>query len=200
MKRSLISLVALLLGISVSAEQVALIGTEYTMSKQESLDSESEFIGINFSYYNFMGNDWFLGLGASFGEGDSNLCRGGICLELESEYTDAGIDIGYTFDYLTPFVGASRSDVEVVFEAGDIENLEVEGDSSIAVRLGLWTRVESWQFRLALEDADESKAVSIGAFSKIADWGLALAGFFESPIDSEVTEGYSLQLQIGLTF
>ena len=101
---------------------------------------------------------------------------------------------------MTPFIGASRGEIESEVSAGGIANLEIEGDSSTVARLGLWAGAEAWRIRLALEDAEESRAVSVGGFSKIGSGGFAVGGFFESPLDSDTAEGYSVRLQIGFMF
>ena len=200
MKRLIMLLGAWLFVMPVSGQQLGLVGVDYTTSEGKQVDSETEFIGFNASYYNFMGNDWFVGLNAEMGEGDSRICFASNCLDLESDYREFGLELGYSFGYLTPFVGASQSNVESEFAEGEIEHLEAESDSSEIVRLGVWAGTESWRFRLALDDVTETKALSIGGYSKIGDSGFAASIFLETPLDSDTVEGHAIRLQVGFLF
>lgn len=200
MKGSLILLAMLLLAMPVSSQQLALVGGDYTTSDGKQVESESEFIGFNVTYYNFLSNNWYVGLDAGGGEGDSSICIQINCIELDSEYREFGVELGYTFGYLTLFAGASNNSIESEFSAGELEHLEVEGEDSTTERLGLWAGTEAWRFRLALDDVAESKALSVGGYSKIGQSGFAASVFLESPLESETIEGRAIRLQIGLVF
>ena len=200
MKGSLILLAVLLLAVPVSGQQLGLVGVDYTTSDGKQVESESEFIGFNVTYYNFLGNYWYLGLDAAGGEGDSSACIQNNCIELESEYREFGVELGYTFGYLTLFAGASNSSIESEFSAGELEHLEVEGEDSTTERLGVWAGSEAWRFRLALDDVADTKALSVGGYSKIGQSGFAAGVFLESPLESETMEGRAIRLQIGFVF
>ena len=200
MKGSLILLAALLLAVPVSGQQLGLVGVDYTTSDGKQVESESEFMGLSVTYYNFLSNDWYVGLDAGGGQGDSTTCIQNNCIELESEYREFGLELGYTFGFLTLFAGASNSSIESEFSAGELEYLEVEGADSTTERLGMWAGTEEWRFRLALDDVAETKALSVGGYSRIGQSGFAASVFLESPLDSEAVEGRAIRLQLGFVF
>lgn len=200
MKGSLVLLAALLLTMPVSSQQMGFVGVDYTTSDGKQVESESEFMGFNVSYFNFLGNDWYVGLDAGAGEGDSSTCIQNNCIELESEYREFGVELGYSFGYLTLFAGASNSSIESEFSAGELEHLEVEGEDSTTERLGVWAGTEAWRFRMVIDDVAESKALSVGGYSKIGQTGFAASVFLESPLESETMEGRAIRFQIGFVF
>lgn len=200
MKESLILLAALLLTMPVSGQQLGFAGVDYTTSEGKQVESESEFIGFNVTYYNFLGNYWYVGLDAGAGEGDSSTCIQNNCIELESEYREFGFELGYSFGYLTLFAGASNSSIESKFSAGELKHLEVESEDSTTERFGVWAGTEDWRFRLALDDVAETKALSVGGYSKIGESGFAASVFLESPLESETMEGRAIRFQIGFVF
>lgn len=200
MKGSLVVLAVLLLAVPVSGQQLGLVGVDYTTSDGKLVESESEFMGLSVTYYNFLSNDWYVGLDAGGGQGDSSTCIQNNCIELESEYREFGLELGYTFGFLTLFAGASNSSIESEFSAGELEHLEVEGADSTVERLGMWAGTEEWRLRLALDDVAETKALSVGGYSRIGQSGIAASVFLESLLDSEAVEGRVIRLQIGFVF
>ena len=207
--KNILILPLVLLSFCVFADGQFILGTfgQVTVDSEDfrfrsSLESKSVLYGANF--YNFKDESYYLGASFASLSGDVDVCSevwfiapgdfDQICFSGDSSATSFGGEIGWNFDYYTPFIG-------VKYYTGEIEVFrQSESDDEWSIDGGIWLTLDKVKLRGAVYSIEDSDSRSIaGGFLYQMDSDFVFGATAEFLLDSDI-DGMSFTLSFGRAF
>ena len=131
MMKNLLILPLVLLSFSVFADGQFILGTLGKTNVYSEVDRfgsslDSNFVRFGANFYSFIEDSYYLGASYVTLDGFVRRCLeipnifpvGGNCLTVNTRRTSYGGEIGWNFEYYTPFIGAN-------YHTGDLDNLVI---------------------------------------------------------------------------
>ena len=208
MMKNLLILPLVLLSFSVSADGQFILGTLGKTDFYSEFHSEddrfarsldSNFVRYGANFYSFIEDSYYLG--ASFVTLDGFVRRCSeirylspeLCQTVNTHRTSYGGEIGWNFEYYTPFIGAN-------FHTGDLAIFSHTKTDEWSLDGGIWLTLDRFYLRGAMysiEDGD-SRSIAVGYLYHL-DSDFVLGSAIELWLDRDI-EGVSFTLSFGRTF
>lgn len=212
--KNLLILPFVLLSFSVFADGKIHLGTigQATLDSEDdefglSVESNMRVFGLNF--YRFSDENYYLGASFASLSGDIKVCSDvgyvvpndidQTCVSGDSSATSIGGEIGWNFEYYTPFIGIN-------YYTGEIEiSNRSESDDEWSLDVGIWLTLDRFYLRGAMYSIEDGDSRSIaGGFLYQMDSDFVLSDFVfgatvEFLLDSDVDE-MSFTLSFGKAF
>ena len=198
-----------LLSFCVFADERFILGTigQVTVDSEDDgfgLSVESSMLGFGTNFYNFKDESYYLGASFVSLSGDVDICSeiryiipgdiDQVCVSGDTSATSFGGEIGWNFEYYTPFIGAN-------YYTGEIEVFgQSESDDEWSLDVGIWLTLDMVYLRGAVYSIEDGDSRSIaGGFLYQMDSDFVFGAAVEFLLDSDV-DGMSLTLSFGRTF
>ena len=170
---------------------------------------ESNMRGIGLNFYRFRDENYYLGASFASLSGDIDVCSDvgyvvpndidQACVSGDTSATSFGGEIGWNFEYYTPFIGIN-------YYTGEIEvSNRSESDDEWSLDVGIWLTLDRFYLRGAMNSIEDGDSRSIaGGFLYQMDSDFVLSDFVfgatvEFLLDSDV-DGMSFTLSFGKAF
>lgn len=204
--KNLLILPFVLLSFSVFADGQFMLGTlgkteVYSEDDRFGISLDSNIVRYGANFYSFIEDSYYLGASYVTLDGFVRQCFeipsifpvGGNCRTVNTRRTSYGGEIGWNFEYYTPFIGAN-------FHTGDLAIFSHTRTDEWSLDGGIWLTFDKRYLRGAVQNItdSENRSIAVGYLYHL-DSDFVLGSAIELWLDSDI-DGMSFSLSFGRTF